>query len=112
MPPCSPTRPTNGTSGIASRRSTAGGKVKNCGCNISPKEAALIPNPILKVLSTFRNCEVRALLMGGQACVFYGAAEFSRDTVFPCAWDTRSYNYRPTYARLSSNVRCSDLCFS
>jgi hypothetical protein len=22
---------------------------------------------------------VRALLMGGQACVFYGAAEFSRD---------------------------------
>jgi hypothetical protein len=25
---------------------------------------------------------VRALLMGGQACVFYGAAEFSRDTNF------------------------------
>jgi hypothetical protein len=25
---------------------------------------------------------VRALLMGGQACVFYGAAEFSRDTHF------------------------------
>jgi hypothetical protein len=25
---------------------------------------------------------VRALLMGGQACVFYGAAEFSRDTGF------------------------------
>ncbi|HUE83062.1 MAG TPA: hypothetical protein VMM84_13185 [Pyrinomonadaceae bacterium] len=23
---------------------------------------------------------MRALLMGGQACVFYGAAEFSRDT--------------------------------
>jgi hypothetical protein len=23
---------------------------------------------------------VRCLLMGGQACVFYGAAEFSRDT--------------------------------
>ena len=23
---------------------------------------------------------VRALLMGGQACVLYGAAEFSRDT--------------------------------
>lgn len=23
---------------------------------------------------------VRTLLMGGQACVFYGAAEFSRDT--------------------------------
>jgi hypothetical protein len=26
--------------------------------------------------------QVRALLMGGQACVFYGAAEFSRDTDF------------------------------
>ena len=25
-------------------------------------------------------CQVRALLMGGQPCVFYGAAEFSRDT--------------------------------
>jgi hypothetical protein len=42
----------------------------------------LTPNPIRKVLSTFRNCEVRALLMGGQACVLYGAAEFSRDTDF------------------------------
>ncbi len=42
----------------------------------------MIPNPIHKVLSTFQNCEVRALLMGGQACVFYGAAEFSRDTDF------------------------------
>jgi len=47
-----------------------------------PKEAALIPNPIRKVLSTFQNCGVSALLMGGQACVFYGAAEFSRDTDF------------------------------
>jgi hypothetical protein len=40
----------------------------------------LIPNPIHKVLSTLRKHEVRFLLMGGQACVFYGAAEFSRDT--------------------------------
>ena len=38
------------------------------------------PNPILKVLSSIRANRVRALLMGGQACVFYGAAEFSRDT--------------------------------
>ena len=37
-------------------------------------------NPILKVLSLIRTHRVRALLMGGQACVFYGAAEFSRDT--------------------------------
>ncbi len=42
----------------------------------------MIPNPIRKVLSTFQNFEVRALLMGGQACVFYGGAEFSRDTDF------------------------------
>ncbi len=40
----------------------------------------MIPSPILKVLSTIREHQVQALLMGGQACVFYGAAEFSRDT--------------------------------
>ena len=40
----------------------------------------MTPNPIHKVLSTLRSCRVRFLLMGGQACVFYGAAEFSRDT--------------------------------
>ena len=39
----------------------------------------MIPNPIDKVLSTLSSHEVRHLLMGGQACVFYGAAEFSRD---------------------------------
>jgi len=39
----------------------------------------LIPNPIRKVLSTMEAHQVRVLLMGGQACVFYGAAEFSRD---------------------------------
>lgn len=37
-------------------------------------------NPIRKVLLTLRSCGVRYLLMGGQACVFYGGAEFSRDT--------------------------------
>jgi len=40
----------------------------------------LTPNPILKVLSTLTAHRVQYLLMGGQACVFYGAAEFSRDT--------------------------------
>lgn len=40
----------------------------------------MIPNPIQKVLSTTAARQVRALLMGGQACVLYGAAEFSRDT--------------------------------
>ena len=32
-----------------------------------------------KVLSIFHKHRVRALLMGGQACILYGAAEFSRD---------------------------------
>jgi len=40
----------------------------------------LIPNPILKVLSTLTTHRVRFLLMGGQACVLYSATEFSRDT--------------------------------
>jgi hypothetical protein len=39
----------------------------------------LIPNPIHKVLSTLSCHGVRHLLMGGEACVLYGAAEFSRD---------------------------------
>lgn len=39
-------------------------------------------NPTLKVLSSMRKHGVRCLLMGGQACVFYGAAEFSRDIDF------------------------------
>jgi hypothetical protein len=40
----------------------------------------LIPNPIRKALSSIDARRVRSLLMGGQACVLYGAAEFSRDT--------------------------------
>jgi hypothetical protein len=44
------------------------------------QEARLTQNPILKVLLTLRSHEVRFLLIGGQACIFYGGAEFSRDT--------------------------------
>ena len=40
----------------------------------------MIQNPIRRVLSTLSSHGVRYLLMGGQACIFYGAAEFSRDT--------------------------------
>ncbi len=36
-------------------------------------------SPIRKVLSTIRKHRVRALLMGGPACILYGAAEFTRD---------------------------------
>ena len=39
----------------------------------------MIPTQILRVLSTIQTFDVRALLMGGQACVLYGAAEYSRD---------------------------------
>ncbi|MBI4583588.1 MAG: hypothetical protein HY717_06170 [Planctomycetes bacterium] len=39
----------------------------------------MILNPIPKVLSSIQKHRVQALLMGGQACVLYGAAEFSRD---------------------------------
>jgi hypothetical protein len=39
----------------------------------------LIQSPITKVLSSMKRNGVYCLLMGGQACVFYGAAEFSRD---------------------------------
>lgn len=37
-------------------------------------------NPIHRVLSVLRTFRVRFLLTGGQACVLYGGAEFSRDT--------------------------------
>lgn len=39
----------------------------------------MIPSPIHKALSTLHEHAVRSLLMGGQACVLYGGAEFSRD---------------------------------
>jgi hypothetical protein len=57
-------------------------KARSSGRPISRSEVHLIPNPIRKVLSSMRAQRVRALLMGGQACVFYGAAEFSRDIDF------------------------------
>ncbi len=40
----------------------------------------MTPSPILRVLSSLQKNGVRYLLMGGQACVVYGGAEFSRDT--------------------------------
>jgi len=52
---------------------------KSCGNFTSTLVVHLIRNPILKVLSLIQTHRVEALLMGGQACVFY-AAEFSRDT--------------------------------
>lgn len=42
----------------------------------------MILSPIRKVLSSIDRHQVRALLMGGQACILYGGAEFSRDIDF------------------------------
>lgn len=42
----------------------------------------MTPSPILKVLLTFKKHKVKSLLIGGQACIIYGAAEFSRDSDF------------------------------
>ena len=49
--------------------------------------APLIPNPIRKALSSMKQSGVRSLLMGGQACIFYGGAEFSRDVDLLIATD-------------------------
>ncbi len=54
-------------------------RARSFSLNIWHKEAALIPTPILTVLSTFRKNGVQTLLRGGQACVFYGAAQVSED---------------------------------
>lgn len=42
----------------------------------------MIPNPIRQVLFTIQASGTRTLLMGGQACVFYGAAQVSKDVDF------------------------------
>jgi len=42
----------------------------------------LIPTPIRKALFTIQTHGVRALVMGGQACVLYGAAQVSKDLDF------------------------------
>lgn len=47
-------------------------------------------NPIFKVLFTFQKFGVKNLLIGGQACIIYGAAEFSRDTDFIIFCDTEN----------------------
>lgn len=39
-------------------------------------------SPILRVLSTLKKHKVKSLLIGGQACILYGGAEFSRDSDF------------------------------
>ena len=52
----------------------------------------MIPNPIHKVLSTLSTHDVRYLLMGGQACVLYGGAQFSRDCDIAILCDQQNLN--------------------
>ena len=47
--------------------------------SISRREDHLSQSPILKAFSSTQRSGARVLLMGGQACIFYGASEFSRD---------------------------------
>ena len=51
----------------------------------------MIPTPIRQVLSTMRKHQVQALLMGGQACVFYGAVQFSKDIDLAILADPGNY---------------------
>jgi len=48
----------------------------------SRPEVLLIPSPTRKVLFSIAKNQVRALLMGGQACILYGASELTRDIDF------------------------------
>lgn len=58
----------------------------------------MIQTPIRQVLFTIQKHQVQALLMGGQACVFYGAAQFSKDVDFLVLADAT--NYRELHAAL------------
>ena len=53
----------------------------------------MTPNPILKVLSTFKKYRVKSLLIDGQACIVYGAAEFSRDSDFAILCSDRNLRH-------------------
>jgi hypothetical protein len=59
-------------------------------------------DPVRHILATFTIHEVNALLMGGQACILYGAAEFSKDVDFAVLADDNNL------ARLQSAVEALD----
>ena len=52
----------------------------------------MIPTPIRHVLSTIQAPGIQALLMGGQSCVFYGAAQVSKDIDFLILADQENFN--------------------
>lgn len=47
-------------------------------------------NQIYKVLSIFKRHKIKALLIGGQAAILYGASEFSRDIDFTILLDRKN----------------------
>jgi hypothetical protein len=67
----------------------------------------LTRNPTLRVLSILRRHRVRALLMGGQACIVYGAAQFSRDVDVAVAVDPENLRrLRAALAELQAEPAC------
>jgi len=63
------------------------------------------PSPIHRVLSSIRTFSVDSLLIGGQACILYGAAEFSRDTDLAVLADANNLSrLRAALADLQANV--------
>src|ERR1700689_23914 len=69
----------SGRRGMRSAPASVSLNPQDCGQPISRLGDHLSQSPILKALSSIQRSGARTLLMGGQACVFYGAAEFSRD---------------------------------
>ncbi len=55
------------------------GNPRNCGKSLISLKEIMIQNSIPRALSTFLEYRIKSLLIGGQACILYGAAEFSRD---------------------------------
>ncbi len=58
------------------------GNPRNYGKSLISLKEIMNRNSIPRVLSTFLEYRVKSLLIGGQACILYGAAEFSRDIDF------------------------------
>ncbi len=52
----------------------------------------MLPPEIQHVMRVFQKHQVQALLMGGQACIVYGAAEFSRDIDFAIVSSQENWN--------------------
>jgi len=63
-------------------------------------------NPTLEVLFIFQRFGVKSLLIGGQACIVYGAAEFSRDSdlIILCSLENLSKVKKALHALQAKNI--------